>query len=223
MFKLAIIDFDGTICSTHGAVRHVIDLTFAAHDRPAPEAAAVDAAIGSGAVVSEVFGGLLGLEPGDPQREAWASRYREIYNDGEGLARTELFPGVREGLEGLAAAGCRSIVLSNKGHAALGQALAHFGIDGHFEMVIGDAPGFIRKPRPESYRDVIAPRFADIRPDQTFMFGDTATDIRYARNIGVAAFWARYGFGDAEACRALKPERTLDAFNEAADFAMQGA
>lgn len=223
MFKLAIIDFDGTICSTHGAVRHVIDLTFASFDRPAPDAAAVDSAIGSGAVVSEVFGGLLGLEPTDPQREAWATRYREIYNDGEGLARTELFPGVREGLESLAAAGCRSIVLSNKGRAALGQALAHFDIDGHFEMVIGDAPGFVRKPRPESYRELIAPRFAGVRADQTFMFGDTATDILYARNIGVPAFWARYGFGDAETCQALKPERTLDAFSEAADFAAMEA
>ena len=41
------------------------------------------------------------------------------------------------------------------------------------------------------------------------MLGDTETDIRFARNIGVPAFWARYGFGNAETCEALKPERTL--------------
>ena len=219
VYKLAIIDFDGTICSTHDAVRHVIDLTFASFDRPAPDAAEVESAIGSGAVASDLFGGLLGLEPDDPERAAWAGRYREIYNGGEGLALTELFPGVREGLESLAAAGCRSIVLSNKGETSLAPALRHFGIDEHFEMVIGDAPGFVRKPRPDSYHTLIAPRFPDIRPEQTFMLGDTETDIRFARNIGVPAFWARYGFGNAETCKALKPERTLDAFNAAADFA----
>src|SRR5690606_12750729 len=76
VYKLAIIDFDGTICSTHDAVRHVIDLTFASFDRPAPDAAEVESAIGSGAVASDLFGGLLGLEPDDPERAAWAGRYR---------------------------------------------------------------------------------------------------------------------------------------------------
>jgi len=219
VFKLAIIDFDGTLCSTHGAVRDVIDLTFESYGRPAPSPAAVETVIGSGAVADEVFGRLLGFDPGDPRRDEWAGRYREIYNSGEGLVRTELFPGVREGLDQLAAAGCRSIVLSNKGVAALEQALAHFRIEGCFEMVMGDAPGFVRKPLPDSYRDIIAPRFPGIPPQQTFMLGDTTTDILFARNIGAAAFWARYGFGDAQACQELKPERTLDSFAQAADYA----
>lgn len=219
MYKLAIIDFDGTLCSTHEAARHVIGLTFSDHGQPVPPADAIDRLISSGVVVEEVFATLLGLPSGHQQCLDWGVRYREIYNSGEGLARSVLFPGVREGLQKLDAAGCRKIVLSNKGIVALEQALVHFGLHDQFEMILGDRPGFVRKPEPGSYSDVVAPRFPAITPAQTLMVGDTVTDIRFARNIGAAVAWARYGFGDREACQALAPDLTLDSFAEVARFA----
>lgn len=212
--RLALIDFDGTLCSTHNAVCHVIDLTFASFDREKAPATDVDAAIRSGIVVSEVFNLLLGHQPSDTLGQSWAARYREIYNSGEGLARTKLFAGVVEGLDALAATGWRCCVVSNKGVAALRTALAHFSLDSRFELVIGDEPGQRRKPDPELYAETVLPRLAGARPERCLMIGDTATDLRFARAIGAEACWAEYGFGDREECLALRPDIGLSRFDD---------
>lgn len=219
MTKLAIIDFDGTLCSTHAAVRHVIGLTFDAFGRARPEAATIETAISSGVVVSEVFAQLLGEPPAHPIGQEWAERYREIYNSGEGLARTDLYPGVERGLQALTQAGWRCVVVSNKGIVALRHALSHFGMAGYFDLVVGDEPGLPRKPDPGTFRELIVPRFALGETSRVVMLGDTATDMLYAHNIGAYACWARYGFGDAESCLALKPDFILDSFDQIAEFA----
>lgn len=216
MTRLALIDFDGTLCSTHDAVHHVIDLTFASFGRETAPAIAVDAAIRSGVVVSEVFNLLLGQHPSEVLGQSWAARYREIYNSGEGLARTELFAGVVEGLDALAAAGWRCCVVSNKGVAALHAALTYFALDSRFELVIGDAPGQRRKPDPGLYAETVLPQLAGARPDRCLMIGDTATDLRFARAIGAEACWAEYGFGDREECLALRPDIGLRRFDDIA-------
>lgn len=219
MSKLAMIDFDGTLCSTHAAVRHVIALTFASFDREAAPVAAVESAIGSGAVIAEVFTRLLDLPAGDRDGERWAQRYREIYNSGEGLALTQLFPGVTEGLQALSSSGWRCVLVSNKGVAALRQALGHFDLDRHFELVIGDAPGQRRKPDPDLFREAILPHFAAKGPSRSFVLGDTPTDLRFAREIGAQAYWAEYGFGDRADCLALAPDARLARFDEVCAFA----
>lgn len=214
MTKLAIIDFDGTICSTHAAVCHVIVRTFASFGREPAPMEEIEAAIGSGIVVTKVFARLLGL-PGDTaEAELWAARYREIYNGGEGLARTELFPGVREGLAALTGDGWRCFLVSNKNVPALRQALAHFDLARHFEQVIGDEPGKPRKPDPAPFDEAVRPHFGAGGPTQSFVLGDTATDLLFARNIGAKAYWAEYGFGDSAHCLALVPDARLSRFDE---------
>lgn len=214
MSGLAMIDFDGTLCSTHAAVRHVIGLTFTSLGREPAPLDEIESAIASGVVVSEVFNRLLGRPAGDAEGAAFAWRYREIYNGGEGLARTQIFPGVREGLRALAASGWRCFLVSNKGIAALRQALAHFDIEQHFERLIGDTPGQRRKPDPGLFRDAILPHFAACGPARSFVLGDTATDLAFARNIGARAYWAEYGFGDRAACLTLAPDARLARFDE---------
>lgn len=211
-----MIDFDGTLCSTHAAVRHVVGLTFTSFGREPAPLDEIESAIASGIVVSEVFNRLLGRPAGDAEGAAWGERYREIYNGGEGLARTQLFPGVREGLQALAASSWRCFLVSNKGVAALRQALAHFELDRHFEQLIGDAPGQRRKPDPGLFREAILPHFAAGGPARSFVLGDTATDLAFARNIGARAYWAEYGFGERGACLALVPDARLARFDEIA-------
>lgn len=217
MTRLALIDFDGTLCDTHGAVCHVMDLTFESFGHGKAPAEAVDTAIRSGVVVSEVFNRLLGREPQDPLGRRWAVRYREIYNSGEGLARTTLFDGVHEGLEALSKAGWRCSVVSNKGVVALNEALAHFALADRFAFVVGDAPGQRRKPDPDLYRETVLPKLDGFAPERCIMIGDTATDLRFARAIGAEAFWAEYGFGDREECRALHPDIALTRFDDVAE------
>ncbi len=216
--RLALIDFDGTLCDTHDAVLHVIALTFRSFGREPAPADAVDAAIRSGVVVSELFNRLLGHEPGAAPGQQWALRYREIYDSGEGLARTALFPGVREGLDALLAAGWRCGVVSNKGVVALHAALARFGIEDRFAFVVGNAAGLRRKPDPELYRETVLP-LAGAAPRRCLMIGDTATDLAFARAIGAEGCWAEYGFGDREQCLALRPEHRLLRFDAVAALA----
>lgn len=43
------------------------------------------------------------------------------------------------------------------------------------------------------------------------MFGDTSTDMKYARSIGAGAAYAAYGYGIAKDCLSYKPNFIVDA------------
>jgi phosphoglycolate phosphatase len=152
------------------------------------------------------------LCPGLDEREIdnWIVVYREIYNGGEGERQTRLFPGVQETLHLLTDAGCRVVVVSNKGERAVHNALNSLGIEKYVDLAICDRPGVKKKPDAASYVDIIQPAFSAIGADRTIVVGDTTADIQFARNCGLSVCWAAYGYGDAEVCYGMKPDIVID-------------
>lgn len=207
-----IFDFDGTLCDTHEAILHCTERAFAAHGEAVPERAANEAAMRAGGAMGH---SVLRLAPhlaAEPERiAAIVATYRAIYDEGEGLALTRLFPGAAAMLDTLAARGFAFAIVSNKGESSVHASLEHFGLTGRFAPVIGDRAGFARKPAPDAFHAAIVPHFAVSGIGRLVMVGDAAPDLGFARAIGAEAVWAEYGFGDRAACEALAPDLRIAA------------
>jgi phosphoglycolate phosphatase len=207
---LIVFDFDGTLCATRNAIVHCLSLTFDRLGRERPERQLALDTVGKGIDLRETFRMLCAdVGDGDPL-DQWIDTYREIYNSGEGQRQSELFPGVRQTLQTLTDAGCRVVVVSNKGERAVHNAMNHFGIAGYVDLTVCDRPGVSKKPDAASYIDIIRPMFRSIGADRTLVVGDTIADIQFARNCAVSACWAAYGYGDADVCRAMNPDLVID-------------
>jgi len=216
MIRLCILDFDGTLCGSHDAIRYCINLTFDHYgvERPAPDR--LEAAIAAGVVMSEAMSMLTDGRLGTDGAGQWAATYRALYLQ-HGLAHSFIFPDVERTLAALKQKGVAMVIASNKSEAAVQQAIDHFGIGRFIDLLVCDPPGIAKKPDPACYSTLIAPAFPDVLPEQIVVVGDTHADLGLARNIGAHACWAAYGYGDREQCQRMSPDMVLEGFGELAE------
>jgi len=130
--------------------------------------------------------------------------YRQHIHD-----RTTLYPGVRNGLERLAAAGHVLALLSNKPGAASREILRHFGIEPLFASIIGGDSGMPLKPNPEAIFTILQAAGGECA--DTWMVGDNHTDIATAHRAGIHSIFVTYGMGTLGP---EKPEVTAAGFDE---------
>jgi phosphoglycolate phosphatase len=216
MIRLFILDFDGTLADTHEAIVTCVSATFDAFGQAGPPREAIAQAVGEGLSMPDVMRRVHGEAMDAYEVARWTARYRALY-DTMGLPKTRLFAGVSATLRHLRAAGRHIAIVSNKGTAAVEQALSHYGIRDDIDLVVGDHPDVPKKPNPAPYQCFVRPRFPGIPPSETLVVGDTHADIGFARAIGAQACWARYGYGDAQRCTSLAPEYAIDDFKALAD------
>ncbi len=127
---------------------------------------------------------------------------------------TLLFPGLRDAL-GLIEPHARLAVLTNK-PGEMSRILVHaLGLDGRFLGVIGGDDLKTRKPDPEGLLSLAAR--AGVRPDETALVGDSAIDIRTARNAGAVSIGVLWGY-DREGMAKEGPDVTVQAPIEIAEL-----
>jgi phosphoglycolate phosphatase len=217
-YSLLLFDYDGTLCDTRRAITYSLRRTLIKVGHAAPTEEALQAIVERGVPLAETLHQLL--PPGSPPvPTAWVQTYRSIY-----LAEAEPlvtpFPGARETLAAATAAGAQVVVISNKGLAVLENSLRRHELYDYTALVLGDerataaGPTLPLKPDPALYTQRIQPRFPASSPAHTLVIGDTATDLQFARNCGLAAAWAKYGFGAAAACELFRPAYQIDALAE---------
>ena len=129
--------------------------------------------------------------------------YRQHIHD-----ETTLYPGVREGLDGLAQAGHVLALLTNKPGAASREILRHFEIDALFASIIGGDSGIPLKPEPEAVFAIL--RTVNGTSANTWMIGDNHTDIAAAHRAGIHSVFVTYGMGTLGA---ETPELTVAGFD----------
>jgi phosphoglycolate phosphatase len=142
--------------------------------------------------------------------EFFLEYYREHYLD-----YTKLYPGVRETLDRLHAAGKRMAVLTNKPVRISRAILDGLGVGGHFFQVYGGNSFDLKKPNPIGVEMLM--RETGIRADRTLMIGDSSVDTQTARNAGIASCGVTYGFAP-ETLSDPVPDRVLDRMEELADW-----
>jgi phosphoglycolate phosphatase len=120
------------------------------------------------------------------------------------LDTTLLYPGVAEALDTLT--GATLAVLTNKPGDFSRRILEALGVAGRFACVLGAGDVPSRKPDPAGLLRLMAD--ARAAREETWMIGDSATDVAVARAAGVRAAGVTWGFHPA-ALRAARPDRLI--------------
>ena len=197
-FDLVVFDWDGTLSDSTAAIARAIQDAAADLGLPVPDEATASHVIGLG--LHEALSLAVPTLP--PERVAdFSERYRVHYFARE--AQLVLFPGARELIEELRAAGVLLAIATGKSHRGLQRALAAAGFATEFAAT-RCADQTHPKPHPAMLLELTDELM--IAPQRTLMIGDTTHDLLMAEAANTAAVGLTQGAHPHEqlaACRAL--------------------
>lgn len=116
------------------------------------------------------------------------------YYQAHSREKSHVYPGIRESLSALAAAGLRLCVLSNKDQTDVENVITHYFAGTRFDVIRGRQDGFPIKPEPDGAL-MIAETLC-LSPADIWYVGDTDTDMRCGQNAGMETIGVEWGFRD---------------------------
>ncbi len=216
----AMIDLDGTLVDTLGDFTEALGRMLADLGLPAIGAAQVETMVGKGSehLLRSVLNHVLALDQQAPAAmkveafypQAWA-RYQHHYQAINGH-HAQVYPGAREGLQALRAAGLPLACLTNKPQAFAEQLLRAKGLDGFFQHVFG-GDAFARK-KPDPLPLLKTCEALGTAPARTLMVGDSRNDAQAARAAGCPVVLVGYGYNHGEPVRQVDADGFVDALTE---------
>lgn len=212
---LLIFDLDGTLIDSRldlanavNAMRTHLGMQPLANER-------VYSYVGNGAPL--LIRRALGSQASELEVQEALEYFLEYYREHD-LDFTTLYPGVKESLDRLRAAGKRMAVLTNK-PVRVSQAIVDgLGVAGHFFRVYGGNSFDFKKPNPIGIRKLMEEAAAS--PDCTIMVGDSSVDVETARNAGIRCCGVTYGF-QPESLADPAPDLKVDRMEEFADWVLK--
>jgi phosphoglycolate phosphatase len=135
------------------------------------------------------------------------------YYDEHKLDHTVAYDGVEPALARLHDAGVRMAVLTNKPVRISGRILEGLGLARYFARIYGGNSFEQKKPDPVGVQTLL--REMQVAPGLAMMVGDSAIDVRTARNAGIRACGVRYGF-QPESFDADPPDIMVDRLEDLA-------
>ncbi len=114
---------------------------------------------------------------------------------GPGLPQETFYPGTREALEDLHAAGLKIALVTNKMRIATEHFVKHSGLDSILDVIVaGDDTDH---PKPEPDMLLLACRKTGVSPSEAVMVGDSENDAYAARAAGIRAMLVTTGYNGA--------------------------
>ena len=147
--------------------------------------------------------------------------FRVYYNQMGGILENEVYPGIRELLSDLKAAGRRLMIATSKPQAAAELVMHHFGLDEWVPEITGGTDD----PRRNTKGKVIAwiLREYGVDPETAIMVGDREHDIHGAAENGIPAIGITWGYGDRAELEATGAKAVFDTPQETADYILRGS
>ncbi|GKY88576.1 HAD-IA family hydrolase [Sinisalibacter aestuarii] len=208
--RTVIFDLDGTLADTAADMIAAANACFralGAGDLLDPGADAATAFHGGRAMLRLGFARLG--QGGEAEVDAAFPTFIAQY-EADLVSRSRFYPGARDAVERLKAAGDRVAVCTNKPEALALGVLAGLGAADLFDAVIGADTLPSRKPDPAPYRAAVE-RAGGVLA-RSMMIGDTGTDLATARAAGVPCALVTFTANAAEVA-ALDPEARLGSFD----------
>jgi phosphoglycolate phosphatase len=205
---LIIFDLDGTLIDSKLDLAHAVNATLREHGRPELPEERIYSYVGDGAPV------LLRRAFGPEAPEGEVARGLEFfiaYYRDHCLDFTTLYPGIRELLDGCRAAGWQMAVLTNKPVRISQLILEKLGLHEHFVRVYGGNSFAEKKPDPMGVLRLLEE--TGETAESTAFVGDSAVDVRTARNAGVPVIGVTYGF-QPEGLETERPDWVVDRAEE---------
>jgi phosphoglycolate phosphatase len=211
---LLIFDLDGTLIDSRLDLAHAVNATRAHMGMTQLDFERVYSYVGNGAPV--LIRRALGERATELEVEEALEFFLEYYRE-HALDCTTLYPGVKESLERLGAAGKRMAVLTNKPVRMSNAIVEGLGVAGHFFQVYGGNSFDFKKPHPIGVETLM--RQAGVDRLRTVMVGDSAVDVNTAINAGVRSCGVTYGF-QPETLKEPKPDLLVDRMEQFVEWVL---
>jgi phosphoglycolate phosphatase len=215
----AIFDLDGTLVDTLGDFDEALNRMLVELCLPSVAREAIATMVGKGSehllisVLNSVLaqGGrvLPAIDLEALYQRAWPS-YQRHYAAINGQF-AEMYPGVRQGLRALEAAGIPMACVTNKPTAFATVLLRALDLDCFKHVFGGDA--FERK-KPDPLPLLRSCAALGTVPARTLMIGDSANDAQAARSAGCPVLLVTYGYNHGQSARAVDADAWVDSLAE---------
>lgn len=186
--RVLIFDLDGTLIDSKLDLALAVNATLAHMGRPELDHETIYSFVGNGApvLVRRALGEGATLADAEFALPFFLSYYRAHMLD-----NTREYPGVREGLDLLAA--CPMAVLTNKPVNFSKGILDGLDLTKYFRVVYGG--NSFEKKKPDPYGVEVILRDLAAGPPEAMMVGDSDVDVKTARNAGICVAGVSYGIG----------------------------
>ena len=207
--KLVALDLDGTLVDSAPDLAWCIDRTMPRFGVPPRGETLARTWVGNGVerLVERALTGGLDV-PAEPGLVREASRvFLDLYSR-HGRERSRVYPGVHEGLAALRAHGALLACITNKPHDPAVKLLAHFGLLGFFELVIGGDSLPRRKPDPLPLLHACSELGVTVK--ESLFVGDSTNDVQAARSAGMRVACVSYGYNHGRDISEAAPDAVVD-------------
>jgi phosphoglycolate phosphatase len=211
LMNLLIFDLDGTLIDSKLDLAHAVNATRATMGMEPLDHELIYSYVGSGAPV--LIRRAIGPDASEEQIETALQFFLAYYQEHK-LDYTVLYPGVRETLQALQAAGRQMAVLTNKPVRISKAILDGLGIGSFFVRVYGGNSFEQKKPNPIGVATLLDE--TQTGASQALMVGDSAVDVETARNAGIASCGVTYGF-QPETLAVAEPDYLINRMEELLD------
>ncbi len=186
---LVIFDLDGTLIDSKLDLAHAVNATRDMMGMPPLDNEIIYSYVGNGAPV--LIRRAVGPEASDDELQRALDYFLAYYRD-HMLDYTVLYPGVKETLDALRSDGKKMAILTNKPVRISKAIVEGLGVGENFSHVYGGTSFEQKKPHPVGVDTLLSDTATD--RSRALMVGDSAVDIRTARNARIASCGVTYGF-----------------------------
>ena len=215
--EMVLIDVDGTLVDSVPDLAFCVDEMMKALDMPVHGEAKVREWVGNGVerLTRRALIGQLEGEPDDALFEKAYPIFLTLYAENTSK-RSQLYPGVAEGVAYLEEAGYKLGCVTNKAAQFTEPLLKDLGVSDHFEIIISGDTLPKKKPDPMPLLHV-AEHFG-VKPENALMLGDSVSDVKAARAAGFQIICMSYGYNHGVDIREANPDVVIDSMVELRDI-----
>jgi phosphoglycolate phosphatase len=210
---MVLIDVDGTLVDSVPDLAFSIDSMMQDLDMPKRGEDKVRHWVGNG-IERLVKRALLDALDGEPDEALFLRAlplFRSHYTVNNST-RSQLYDGVREGLDYMRRRGYRMGCVTNKASEFTHPLLRDLDIADYFEVIIcGDDTA---KIKPDPLPLLTAAERMQVNPQKSLMLGDSSNDVQAARAAGFQIICTSYGYNHGEDIRRYGPDAVIDSMAE---------
>ncbi len=210
---MVLIDVDGTLVDSVPDLAWCIDAMLGQLDIPSRGEVAVRRWVGNG-IERLVKRALVNADDGEPDESLYngaLSIFKSLYAHNTST-RSQLYPGVLQGLDYLQSRDYRMGCVTNKAAEFTHPLLHDLGLAKYFEETVcgDDTP----KLKPDPLPLLVAAQNMRVDPLQALMIGDSSNDVQAARAAGFQIICTSYGYNHDEDIRRYEPDAVIDSMTE---------
>lgn len=196
--KVVIFDLDGTLVDSVEDIAYTINLAAKDFSLRTVTKEEVLSAIGNGS--NSLLKSTICKDASEEEFNKIYPVFIDYYSNAP-KPNTKLFEGIKEVLVELKKRGYLLAVLTNKPQSATDLVAKTLLNELGFDIIVGQTKQTKAKPDKESANPVLTA--LSVKPENSIMVGDMATDFLTAKNCGLQSIIAQWGYGKEAELRAL--------------------